>query len=106
MNKLIMVGFALLTVAACSEVEQEATIASAPVALQVASWDAVGTTFYTEMIPCTPGADFGGEAVDAMVAEWRSVGVSPDLLGSWGYGPASDQNSNAHSWWVLQSVSK
>ena len=83
MNKLIMVGFALLTVAACSEVEQEATVASAPVELQTASWDAVGTTFYTEMIPCVPGADFGGESVDAMITEWRGIGVSPDLLGSW-----------------------
>ena len=38
MNKLIMVGFALSTLAACSEVEQEATVASAPVELQTASW--------------------------------------------------------------------
>jgi len=106
MNKLIMVGFALLTVAACSEVDQEATVASAPVELQTASWDAVGTTFYTEMIPCAPGADFGRESVDAMITEWRGIGVSPDLLGSWGYGPASDQNSNANAWWELQWASK
>ena len=74
MNKLIMVGFALLTLAACSEVEQEATVASTPVELQTASWDAVGEVFYNEFIPCTAGPDFSQESVDSMVAEWRKGG--------------------------------
>jgi hypothetical protein len=106
MNKLIMVGFALLTLAACSEVEQEATVASTPVELQTASWDAVGEVFYNEFIPCTAGPDFSQESVDSMVAEWREGGLAPDLLGAWGYAPASDQNQFPNGWWEVTWPSK
>jgi hypothetical protein len=110
MNKLIIVGLALLGTVACSDVEQDATVASAPVqqtdVTTDVTWDAVGEVFYNEFIPCTAGPDFSQESLDAMVAEWRAGGIAPDLLGAWGYAPASDQNQFPNGWWEVNWPSK
>ena len=48
--------------------------------------------FYNEFIPCVGGEDFTQENVAKMMQGWRSLNISDDLLGAWGYVPATDQS--------------
>jgi len=97
MNKILTVGLACLFVTACSANKEETAVAA--VVEQEMTWDVVGEVFYNEFIPCTAGPDFSAATVDAMVTEWRAGGLAPDLLGAWGYAPASDQNEFPNGWW-------
>ena len=41
-----------------------------------------------------------------MMQGWRSLNISDDLLGAWGYVPATDQSRFENGWWELQWESK
>ena len=104
MNKILTAGLACLFVTACSGNKEETAVV--PLAEQEMTWDVVGEVFYNEFIPCTAGPDFSPATVDAMVTEWRAGGLAPDLLGAWGYAPASDQNQFPNGWWEVSWPSK
>ena len=82
MKKIITLSLALVFVVSCGQSE-------APTENNV-TFDLIGIEFYNEFIPCVGGADFNQENVDEMMKGWRSLNVSDDLLGAWGYVPASD----------------
>ena len=69
-------------------------------------YDLVGVEFYNEFIPCVGGEDFTQENVAEMMQGWRSLNISDDLLGAWGYVPATDQSRFENGWWELQWESK
>ena len=104
MNKLMMAGAAIMVLAGCAkqadEVADLATIES-----ETVTYDMVGRQFYNEFIPCVAGPDYSRAAVDEMVAEWRSMELSDDLVGAWGYESASDDNEFDNGWWELQWTS-
>ena len=50
------------------------------------------------------GEDFTQENVAEMMQGWRSLNISDDLLGAWGYVPATDQSRFENGWWELQWV--
>ena len=50
--------------------------------------------------------DFTQENVAKMMQGWRSLNISDDLLGAWGYVPATDQSRFENGWWELQWESK
>ena len=52
------------------------------------------------------GEDFTQENVAEMMQGWRSLNISDDLLGAWGYVPATDQSRFENGWWELQWESK
>ena len=109
MNKLLALSFAVLALAGCSgdKAPDAVTVAAPDVAASAAvTFDMVGETFYNEFIPCTAGSDFSQATVDAMVAEWRASGLPGDILGAWGYAPASEDNAFQNGWWELQWSSK
>ena len=103
MNKILTVGLACLFVTACSANKEETAVAA--VVEQEMNWDVVGELFYNEFIPCTAGHDFSEATVDAMVSEWRVGGLAPELLGAWGYVPATKGRFD-NGWWELSWESK
>ena len=70
------------------------------------TFDVVGVQFYNEFIPCVGGSDFNQENVDKMMKGWRALNISDDLLGAWGYVPASDTSRFDNGWWELSWESK
>ena len=70
------------------------------------TYDLVGVEFYNEFIPCVGGEDFNQENVDNMMKGWRSLNISDNLLGAWGYVPASQESRFENGWWELQWSSK
>ena len=70
------------------------------------TYDLVGVEFYNEFIPCVGGEDFNQENVDSMMKGWRSLNISDNLLGAWGYVPASEETRFDNGWWELQWSSK
>ena len=70
------------------------------------TFDVVGVEFYNEFIPCVGGSDFNQENVDKMMKGWRSLNISDDLLGAWGYVPATDTSRFDNGWWELSWESK
>jgi len=70
------------------------------------AYDLVGVEFYNEFIPCVGGSDFNQENVDKMMKGWRSLNISDDLLGAWGYVPATEESRFENGWWELQWESK
>jgi len=70
------------------------------------TYDLVGVEFYNEFIPCVGGSDFNQENVDEMMKGWRSLNISDDLLGAWGYVPASETSRFDNGWWELSWESK
>ena len=70
------------------------------------AYDLVGVEFYNEFIPCVGGSDFNQESVANMMQGWRSLNISDDLLGAWGYVPASEESRFENGWWELQWESK
>ena len=109
MNKLIVAGLTIFALGGCSSDKAPETVATAAPNVAVAAavtFDMVGKTFYNEFIPCTAGPDFSEATVDEMVAEWRDSGISGEILGAWGYAPASEDNVFDNGWWELQWSSK
>ena len=107
--KIFAVGFVCCVLAACSDNEEDASVVSVDPAAAVEqelAWDAVDNVFYNEFIPCTAGPNFSQTAMDKMVGEWRSNGLYLDLLGAWGYSPASEDNQFDNGWWELGWASK
>ena len=70
------------------------------------AYDFVGVEFYNEFIPCIAGSDFSQENVSSMMQGWRSLNISDDLLGAWGYVPATESSRFENGWWELQWESK
>lgn len=104
MNKLMMVVTTIMVLAGCAkQVEEVAELAV--VELEAVTYDMVGRQFYNEFIPCVAGPDYSREAVDEMVSEWRSMELSEELVGAWGYESASDDNEFDNGWWELQWTS-
>lgn len=110
MNKLLAAGFTVIALAGCSNDQApEAVAAAAPdvaVAAEALTFDMAGQIFYNEFIPCTAGPDFSEATVDEMIAEWRESGIPGEILGAWGYVPASEDNDFDNGWWELQWSSK
>jgi hypothetical protein len=98
MKKIITLSLALVFVVSCGQSET-------PTGNNV-TFDLVGIEFYNEFIPCVGGADFNQENVDEMMKGWRSLNISDDLLGAWGYVPASDTSRFDNGWWELSWESK
>jgi hypothetical protein len=108
MRNIFMIGAACFVLAACSGNNDEisSTAATSSEAGAELAWDAVDNVFYNEFIPCTAGPDFSQVTVDEMVGEWRANGLHLDLLGAWGYAPASEDNQFDNGWWELGWASK
>ncbi len=70
------------------------------------TWSDLKVNFYNEFMPCQAGPDYSQASLSEMMEEWRSLITAEDLVGSWGYAPASDTNSNNNGWWELSWVSK
>tara|TARA_Y100000741_G_C18254073_1_gene558300 strand:+ start:90 stop:902 length:813 start_codon:yes stop_codon:yes gene_type:complete len=96
-NKIISFS-ALLICFSCSDVSENA--------VNETQWDAINTTFYNEFMECTAGENFNEESVAEMIQSWRNLGLSEDLMGAWGYAPATDENSSPNGLWELQWTSK
>lgn len=105
MKKLIVAGLTVLALAGCSS-DKGVDAPQILVEKEEVLFNVVGQTFYNEFIPCTGGADYSREAADEMVAEWRASGLPGDILGAWGYEPASENNRVANGWWEVQWTSK
>lgn len=103
MNRIFLIGLVSIALSSCSGSKEDVSV-SAPE--QQVAWDAVDQVFYNEFIPCTAGNDFNQESVDAMVADWRMSGLSSNLLGAWGYAPASDNNQFPNGWWEVSWTSR
>jgi hypothetical protein len=104
--KNLMIGIlATLVLAGCST-DKGADVPQAAVEEQEVLFSVVGQTFYNEFIPCTGGDDYSREAAEEMVAEWRAAGLPGDILGAWGYEPASENNQFPNGWWELQWTTK
>lgn len=97
MKNLLTLSLGLVFIASCG---QTTTSTDENVA-----YDLVGVQFYNEFIPCVPGSDFTQENVDSMMQGWRSLSVSDDLLGAWGYVPATEESRFDNGWWELQWAS-
>ena len=65
------------------------------------TFDVIGVQLYNEFIPCVGGSDFNQENVDKMMKGWRALNISDDLLGAWGYVPATDNSRFDNGWWEL-----
>ena len=97
MKKIIMMSFLLVFTVSCGQSE-------APSGNDI-TFDVVGVEFYNEFIPCVGGVDFNQENVDKMMKGWRSLNISNDLLGAWGYVPATKGRFD-NGWWELSWESK
>lgn len=98
MSYKILSFFSLLIFVSCADVKKNELIET--------QWDSINTTFYNEFMECTAGKNFNQESVSEMIESWRNLGLSKDLMGAWGYAPASDQNSSPNGLWELQWSSK
>ena len=70
------------------------------------TWADTDITFHNEMMACTAGTDFSEDSVNAMMSEYRSLLSNEDLVGAWGYIPASAENRFDNGWWELSWTSK
>ena len=91
--KKALMAVPFLVLISCSDVEELA-------------WDATNYTYYNEFMECTPGENFSDESLIEMIAEWRDIGLSESLLGSWGYAPASENNTLTNREWELSWSSR
>jgi hypothetical protein len=96
--KLALLTIPFLFVIACtvSEDVEESSVA----------WDATNYTMFNEFMECSTGEDFSEELMVQMIADWRDIGLSDSLLGSWGYAPASENNTLTNREWELSWTSK
>ena len=74
--KIFVLAVPFLILAACSKTQE-------PDTSEAVSWDATNYVLFNEFMECVPGTDFSEEALDEMIAAWRDLGLSPDLLGAW-----------------------
>ncbi len=70
------------------------------------SWDATNYTMFNEFMECVPGENYSQESMMNMISDWRNLGLSESLLGSWGYAPASENNTLTNGEWELSWTSK
>ncbi|MAQ97702.1 MAG: hypothetical protein CMD50_00185 [Gammaproteobacteria bacterium] len=62
---------------------------------------------YNEFMACEFGPDMTSDNLTAMISEWQQLITSEELIGAWGYSPASDQNAWGDvGWWELEWTSK
>ena len=88
--------FILLFVISCS---QENTI--------VGENDLSSRTYFNEFMPCQAGPDYSAENMAKMIADWQPLITADELMGVWGYAPASEKNLYPDTgWWELQWTSK
>ena len=92
--KILALAVPFLILASCSKTQE-------PDTSEAVSWDATNYVLFNEFMECVPGTDFSQEALDEMIAAWRDLGLSPDLLGAWGYAPASENNTLTNREWEL-----
>jgi hypothetical protein len=97
-NNKILSFFSLIIFISCSNVSENTD--------DQIRWDTINTSFYNEFMECTAGEKFNEKSVAEMIQSWRDLGLSDDLLGAWGYAPASDENSSPNGLWELQWSSK
>ena len=71
--KIFLVAVPFIILAACSKTQE-------PDTAEVVNWDATNYVLYNEFMECVPGKDFSQEALDEMIAAWRDIGLSEDLL--------------------------
>tara|TARA_B100001540_G_scaffold316129_1_gene345170 strand:+ start:840 stop:1625 length:786 start_codon:yes stop_codon:yes gene_type:complete len=65
------------------------------------------TARYNEFMACEFGSEMSSDNLTAMISEWQELISSEDLIGAWGYAPASDQNAWGEvGWWELEWTSK
>ena len=63
--------------------------------------------YFNEFMECKAGPDMSEENLTAMISEWQKLLTAEELMGVWGYGPASEDNSWGDSgWWEIQWTSK
>jgi len=98
MKKIIVMSFLLVFIVSFGQPEATSE--------NHVTFDLVGFEFYNEFIPCVGGPDFNQENVDKMMKGWRSLNISDDLLGAWGYVPASETSRYENGWWELSWESK
>jgi hypothetical protein len=72
------------------------------------SYNQVGEFFYNEFMECKTGPDYSKDTLAQMMSEWREMGLSTDLLGSWSYSPALQDSGLEEGLlqWELQWTSK
>ena len=88
--------FILLFVISCS---QENTT--------VGEDDLSSRTYFNEFMPCQAGPDYSAENMAKMIADWQPLITADQLMGVWGYAPASEKNLYPDTgWWELQWTSK
>ena len=88
--------FILLFVISCS---QENTT--------VGEDDLSSRTYFNEFMPCQAGPDYSAENMAKMIADWQPLITADQLIGVWGYAPASEKNLYPDTgWWELQWTSK
>ena len=62
---------------------------------------------YNEFMACEFGPKMSSDNLTVMISEWQELLTSNDLIGAWGYAPASDQNAWGDvGWWELEWTSK
>ena len=62
---------------------------------------------YNEFMACEFGPEMSSDNLTVMISEWQELISSEDLIGAWGYSPASDQNAWGDvGWWELEWTSK
>ena len=63
--------------------------------------------YFTEFMQCKAGPDYSAENMAKMIADWQPLITADQLIGVWGYAPASEKNLYPDTgWWELQWTSK
>ena len=62
--------------------------------------------FYNEFLACSPGPDYSDDNATEMLAEWKKLEHSEDLLWAGVYAPNGDNNKYDNGWWELMWSSK
>jgi len=69
--------------------------------------DLSSRTYFNEFMPCQAGPDYSPENMAKMIADWQPLITADQLIGVWGYAPASEKNLYPDTgWWELQWTSK
>ena len=97
MKKLLNLFLPLLILAACG-MNETSSEENTPTS---------NKTYFTEFMPCEAGPDFNSENMTKMISEWQKLLTAEDLVGVWGYAPASEENSAGNTgWWEIQWASE
>ena len=69
--------------------------------------DLLDNEYFTEFMQCKAGPDYSAENMAKMIADWQPLITADQLMGVWGYAPASEKNLYPDTgWWELQWTSK